>query len=72
MDKNVVEKICKNIYRRFPPMKDKRPKVSKQGENRYLLVFSGSGETPDGQTIQQTVRVVADEEGRIIKTSMSR
>lgn len=72
MDKNVVDKICKNIYRRFPPMKNKRPKVSKQGENRYLLVFSGSGETPDGQTIQQTVRVVADEEGRIIKTSMSR
>lgn len=72
MDKNVVDKICKNIYRRFPSVKDKRPKVLKQSENRYLLVFSGSGKTPDGKTIQQTVRIVADEEGQIIKTSTSR
>lgn len=72
MDKNVIDEICKNIYRRFPPVKGKRPKVSKQSENRYLLVFSGSGSTPDGQRIQHTVRVVADEEGRIIKASTSR
>lgn len=72
MEKNAIDKVCKHIYKRFPPVKDKRPKISKQGEDRYLLVFSGSGETPDGHKIQQTVRVVAGEDGRIIKTSMSR
>ena len=72
MDKKSVDKVCKNIYKRFPPLSGSRPKVSKQGEDRYLLVFSGSGKTPDGKTIQQTIRVVATDEGRIIKTSMSR
>ena len=72
MDKKALDKVCKNIYSRFPPMKNARPKVSRQGENRFLLIFSGSGETPDGKTIKQTVRVVATDDGNIIKTSMSR
>jgi hypothetical protein len=72
MDKSALEKVCRQIYQRFPPLKDKRPKVSKQTDARYLLVFSGSSTTPDGRTIQQTVRVIASDDGRIIKTSMSR
>jgi len=72
MEKKALDKVCKSIYSRFPPMKNARPKVSKQGENRFLLIFSGSGETPDGKTIKQTVRVVATDDGNIIKTSMSR
>ncbi len=72
MEKKSVEKVCKLIYRRFPPMKNKHPKVTDRGNGRYLLVFSGSGKTPDGKELQQTIRVVATEDGRIIKTSMSR
>lgn len=72
MDKEALDKICKSIYSRFPPLKNARPKVSKQGEDRFLLVFSGEGETPDGKTIKQTVRVVAASDGSILKTSMSR
>lgn len=71
MEKKALDKVCREIYRKFPPLKDKKPKVSKQGNN-YLLVFSDSGHTPDGKTIQQAVRVVATEDGKIIKTSMSR
>ena len=72
MEKDSLEKVCRQIYKRFPPLKNKRPKVSKQTDNRYLLVFSDSSSTQDGKTIQQTVRVVASDDGRIIKTSMSR
>ena len=72
MESNALDKVCKNIYRRFPTVSGKRPKVSKQGDDRYLLIFSGKGETPDGKTIQQTLRVVATEDGKVVKTSMSR
>ncbi len=72
MDKNALDKVCKNIYSRFPPLKNSRPKVSKQGEDRFLIVFSGSGESPDGKQIKQTLRVVATNDGKILKTSMSR
>ena len=72
MDKKALNQVCKNIYSRFPPLKDVQPKVSKQGEDRFLLIFSGSGKSPDGKTIKQTVRVVANNDGKILKTSMSR
>lgn len=72
MEKNSLDKVCKSIYSRFPPLKNVRPKVSKQGEDQFLLVFSSSGETPDGKTIKQTIRVVATNDGKIMKTSMSR
>ena len=72
MEKSALENVCKSVYRRFPSLKDKRPRVIRQGEDHYLIVFSGSGESPDGKNIQQTVRVVATEDGKIVKTSMSR
>jgi len=72
MDKKAVEKVCRNIYQQFPPLMDKKPSITQQGGDRYLLIFSGQGKTPDGNTIQQTIRVVATEDGQILKTSMSR
>jgi len=72
MEEKALQKVCKKIYNSYPPMKDLQPKVSKQGEDRYLLVFSKLDRTPDGNTIQQTIRVVVSKEGKILKTSMKR
>ena len=72
MNKDMLDKVCRQVYRKFPTVANHRPKVTSQGNDRYLLIFSGAGKTPDGKTIQQTVRVVATEDGRIIKSSMSR
>jgi len=72
MEKAILDKLCKQIYKQFPIVKDQLPVVSKQGDERYLLVFSTSGKTPDGKTIQQKIRVVASDTGQILKTTMSR
>jgi len=72
MEKTILEKLCKQIYNQFPIVKGQNPVVSQQGSDRYLLVFSASGKTPDGKSIHQKIRVVATDSGEIIKTSMSR
>ena len=72
MERSVLDKVCEKVYRRYPALKDKKPKVTSQGNERFLLIFSGSGQTPDGKTIKQNVRVVIDKDGRILKTSTSR
>lgn len=72
MDITSIEKISKSVYKRFPQFKNRQPKVSPQSSGRFLLIFSNSGKTPDGKALQQIVRVVATEDGKIIKTSMSR
>jgi hypothetical protein len=72
MDKKAVDKICRKIYHRFPSLKNKKPTISSRPGDKYLLVFEGSGKTPDGKTIRETVRVVATATGQIIKISSSR
>lgn len=72
MDRNTLDKICSQVYRRFPTLANKKPKVTTQGQDRYLLVFSASEKAPDGKVIHQTIRVVTTADGRIIKSSMSR
>jgi hypothetical protein len=72
MEKKALQKVCDEVYQLYPPLRDLKPKVSKQGEDRYLLVFSKADKTPDGKTIQQIIRVVASDNGKILKTSMNR
>lgn len=72
MNKGAIDKVCREIYRQFPDLKGVTPKVSKQSGENYLLIFSGTGKTPDGKTIQTKIRVVASADGKVIKTSMSR
>jgi hypothetical protein len=76
MDAKTIEKICGQIYRRFPEVTGSKPKVQTQATDReapnYLLIFKGSGTTADGKRIDRTVRVVTSETGKIVKVTTSR
>jgi hypothetical protein len=75
MDSKSIQRIEEQIYRRFPEVAGARPKVTQQKSARaanYLLTFNGRGEGPGGRSIRRTVRVVADEGGKILKVSTSR
>jgi hypothetical protein len=75
MNSKSIQRIEEQIYRRFPEVAGSRPKVTQQKSARaanYLLTFRGHGSGPGGRNIQRTVRVVADERGKILKVSTSR
>jgi hypothetical protein len=71
MEKDSVAAICKQIYRQFPEVNGVKPSVKPQG-NGYLLVFHGSASIGGGKKIERTVRVVAEESGKISKVTTSR
>ena len=71
MDSAAINKVCQSVYARVPALQGVKPKVSAQG-SRYLLIFTKTNTLPTGKALEQTVRVVADEEGNIIKMSSSR
>jgi acetylornithine/succinyldiaminopimelate/putrescine aminotransferase len=71
MEREVVVKISKQIYRQFPEVSKNKPVVKPQGDN-YLFVFKGSAVTASGHKIDRNVRVVADRTGRIMKVTTSR
>ena len=45
MQRTILDKVCQQVYRRYPDLKNKHPKVTSQGNERYLLVFSSAGKT---------------------------
>jgi hypothetical protein len=72
MDAAIKKKVEEQIHKKYPEVAGSHAKVSPRPNDQYLLVFSGKGKTPDGKTINHTIRVVVDEKGKILKTTSSR
>ena len=72
MNASALQKVTEKVIRKYPKLGGKRPKVTEQAQGRYLLVYAFADELPGGKSIQQQVRVVADDDGNISKMSVSR
>jgi hypothetical protein len=84
MDPKLLQTISQEIYHRFPDLRGRRPRVQavKPGQTRstglaltngarYLLVYSGRVAVSTGKQMPYTVRVVVNEQGKILKISSS-
>jgi hypothetical protein len=81
MNERLITNVCREVYRRFPELLGVRPKIQIYGSEstrsnnpapKFLLVFKGKGETAAQKPISYLVRVVVNEQGKILKMSMSR
>jgi hypothetical protein len=72
MDRKLIDSISKDIFRKYPEVNGIQPEVRAQGQSLHLLIFKGKAKTEDGHSITRTVRVVVDENGKIVKTTTSR
>ena len=77
MNNTIVQKISKEIYRRFPDFSGTRPKIRQQTKPNSsrvicLLTYQKSFKLETDQTIIRWVRVSATPEGKILKVSTSR
>lgn len=71
MDTQTLNKVCRQIYNRFPQVEGQKPKIKPQTEETFLLIFEGHATTADGKSIRQTVRATVTKNGKILKTSLS-
>ncbi len=72
MNASAIRKVTDKVTAKYPKMAGKSPKISPQPEGTYLLVFKTDDGLPNGKTISQILRVVADEEGYVKKMTSSR
>ena len=77
MDKNLVEKISKKVYAKFPEVDGKKPKIKtsktvSDDHGNYVLTYNAIAKDVRGNSIPRHVRVVATANGKIIKMSTSR
>jgi cell division protein FtsZ len=75
MDKKLVNKITKTVYRKFPELKGSSPRIkqSKSPVNEeYVLVYKAHTTDIRGNQLPRSVRVVANAKGKIQRISTSR
>jgi len=79
MKSSAISTVRKEVYRRFPEFSGVRPKVqaqrassAKNGDKTYLLIFKTQASLPGNKSMSRWVRIVANENGKILKISTSR
>jgi hypothetical protein len=72
MDDHIINSVSSQIYRQFPEVQGSRPKVKSLTTTQSLLIFEGNAKTADGKQISRAVRVVVDQNGKIVKVTTSR
>ena len=79
MNQKYINSVSRQIYSRFPEVDGCKPNIRQQALPKgssscstYLLTFHGKVEIQSGKYIDRYVRVVADEQGTIIKVTTSR
>jgi hypothetical protein len=76
MDPHTLNDVITQIHRRFPEMTGVRPKVQAQragqANGTYLLIFQNHVRVAGEQSLPRALRVVVNEEGKILKISTSR
>lgn len=79
MDSKTISGIKQQIYRQFPEVFGEEPSVKPQAGAKsagrsatYLIIFKGRVDQASGLSFNRSVRVVADDNGRILKVTTSR
>jgi len=84
MDSKIIQSISQEVYRRFPDLRGRSPRVQTRRSTAarpglrllgraetFLLVYQGTKKTSTGKALPYSVRVVVDGSGNILKISMS-
>jgi hypothetical protein len=79
MDDKTISHISKQVARQFPEVAAAAPSIKAQATTKgaghsktYLLTYKGRVTQPGGFAMNRAVRVVADDDGRILKITTSR
>jgi hypothetical protein len=71
MDSSTLTSINQEVYQRFPDLKGVKPRMQKVDRNT-LLTYQKQVILAEQKTIHRSVRVVVDENGRIVKITTSK
>lgn len=72
MPKAYIEKVNRKVFRQFPELEGKSPSISSRPDGESLYTYKGSVDLPNGKSMSRVVRVVVNENGRILKLTSSR
>ncbi len=79
MDKNTLSSIMNLVYKNYPDFQGIQPSVQPQENNSaiktpsklFILIFKTKVNSSNDKSIQKYLRITVDEQGKILKTSIS-
>ena len=81
MKDRIIQKVAKQVYKNFPEVSGTKPAIhqqnipqakSRNASQTYVLVFKTSVSNAKGQLMPRQVRVIANDQGQILRMSTSR
>lgn len=72
LQEKIIRLVAKALAPEFPQYAHTRPRISERSDGTYLLIYESTFKTEDGAKLTSRLRVVADANGKILKTSVSR
>lgn len=70
LEHSAIEKITQRVCREYPEMRGVHPSVA-ESNVRYTLTYKTTAQTPAGP-MSRVVRVVTDENGKVLRLSTSK
>jgi hypothetical protein len=81
MEAEILKKVIKSIYQRFPEFNGSKPKIRTQETSKgtisnsneiYVLTFLKTVKLDNDLSMPRSLRVTVSEQGKILKVSTSR
>lgn len=72
MEAAALDRICRDVYRKFPEMNGIKPRLQANETGGQVLMFATRVQTGDGRSMKRLVRVSVSPEGRVLKMSTSK
>jgi len=67
-----LKELYQQVYQKFPEVSGKTPVKHVQPNGQTLLIFKGQGLGPNCEKIPRIIRVLVNENGKIVKMTTSR
>jgi hypothetical protein len=67
-----MDEVYQKVYKKYPEVAGKKPVSRLQADGNKLLIFKGFVETANGFKLPRIVRVLIDENGKILKMTTSK
>lgn len=72
MEQKLIAAVNRQVYQKYPEVRDAAPKVKTQSTGAYLFIYESTVKTADGRSMRRTIRASVSESGKITKLTASK
>lgn len=72
MDSKTIAAVNRQVYQKYPEVRNVTPKVKEQASGTTLLIYETTAATADGLALKRSIRAMVNADGKITKLTASK